>query len=677
MKTLSSRIFQADFDKDSGAWLGLKTRRGDPVVLLGQGAGFDIQVDGKPWWGSRSRQASGFRYFAEGRGGAFIFEESGLRLTHSVELDAALPMIYQSVHIEVLSGPDRKLNGVTYILPGLRVNDPASCRVFAPGQALPPGIPYPQAAALPLDRSVSEPSPAYPQGWLESAPDQSPGIIAIENVADGRVVSCWLHSEQATTFPTLDGRGDVLDVAHYHHLEAWLKPDESVVSQGLCVMLSEGSLLDHLAKFRQAAYEGAMDSAEDVPPWLAQARLLQIDPYPISKWTARLDEVARLGFNVLYLMPVWANQEGHPYAIHDHYAIDPSVGSVDDLQEFVRQAHRLNLKVLFDFIPQGVGDSSSFIERHPDWLVRDDQGRPFGSHGWGPKPGEPPNGHTYSLDWGRSDYRQYAVAWALWNVETFDIDGFRTDALHWKEGNFDPNNTRPAWRTAFGGVRLAAELREELKEAKPDTVLLSELWGPIFQRSHDASYINGWFAMQRNLNWLTGQPTLTAREYQQALVLDEAARPGNFLRANFTANHDLQHVSQAARVSPLGNAVSFLYAFSKGFPFVTWSELEGREDFFAGLMAARHDLTGYEADHAAALADHADVFTALWTKHNATPLLAVVNLSQDTVNTFVALPHAIENVPVQRYGCEGVSVTVIGQNIAIHLPAGGYALIEV
>lgn len=672
MTHIRNSFVYAEFNSRNGVWEALRYATGDPASLVTPGAPFDLEVDGCPFFGSHPRQVVDARLLDEGRGVAFTFEHEGLRLIHTVALDADAPVLRQSVRIHTLSGPPLKLTAVEYYLPGFCMGRPADCLFQSPGQIVPIGTPYLEMAAMPLDRSWNEPLPWYPHGWLESAPDASPGLIAIENPALQRVASCWLYSEVAPVFPTADGVGERVDVAQRHRLAAWLRPGVGVSSEGFTMLFTEGSLREHLACFRQVCYGGKLASATDVPDWLAEARLLQINPYPIAKWTARLEEVGRMGFNLLYLMPVWANLEGHCYAIYDHYTIDPGVGGSEDVKEFVRRAHALEMRVLFDFIPQGIGDYSPFVAQHADWLVRDEQGRPFGSHGWGPKAGEAPIGHTYSMDWGNPAYRRFMIEWALWNVREFDIDGFRTDALHWKEPNFDPANPNPAWQTMFGGVRLAEELRPALKALKPDAILLAEVAGPIFQRSHDAGYANGWFSTRVAETLLKGAPEFTAAQIQDYIIYSDAARPEGFLLANFSANHDCQHISALARQTPLGNTLSFIFAFARGFPFITWSELPGREPFFAALMEQRRRLTGFTASHEWR-ADHADVFTALWSKPGAAPVLAVANLSGHDVVARVALP----DTPCALQAIFGtLRASSVQNGVEVSLPAAGYGLIE-
>ncbi len=646
--------------------------------FLGAGYSFDLIVDGAPFFGANPRVPTAME--ANGLEARVSFEDRGLRITHHAQLDGERALLRQSIEIEVLSGPPRRLMGVHWRVPRLLIGEAQECLLQAPAQVTPPDFPYLEAAKLPLDRTRAEPIPSYPQGWLQSAPDETAGLVAVENRASRQVVSVWQHSEAATTFPTLDGDGETLTVEHHHQIAAWLRPGARVISDGHAIMLTNGTLEEHLAQFRDIAYGGHGEHVSDTPQWLQEARLLQIvlhpgaswtpnlDGAPIAVWTQRLDQIQQLGFNLVYLLPFWACHEGMGYALTDHYAINPAVGTAQELKTFVREAHARGLKVLFDFIPQGIGDGADdFLAAHPEWLVRDELGRPFGSHGWGPKPGQPPVGHTYSLDWGREDVRRWMVDWALWNVREFDCDGFRTDALHWKEPNFAPDNPYPAWQTTFGGIKLGEELRAALKAEKPDAVLLSEVWGPIFERSHDATYENGWLLTKINRAWIEGEPFFSAREWMRWKGLSALARPDGAVRANFCINHDSAKLVPSIRRSRFADALSFCHVLTPGLPFVFWPELQGREAFFERLMSERGRLTGFEGRFLPNATDCEAVFLTLWTRTGEPSVLAAANLSAQAVTT--ALAH-LETAAL-RWNSNGTTL----ENGVLSLPPGGFALI--
>jgi len=661
----------ASFDGATGAWLGLGYGDGGESVIGAGAAPFELVVDDGPFLGERRRPVE-VELLASGTAAVFVYERDGVRVTHTVEVDGKAPVLRQQVTVACLDGRDpRLLTHVVYRLPGIAVGDPCACLYQAPGQLTPIDTPYGEAVRQCARQGSLNVSPA---------PCHSAGIVAVENRGLQRIVSAWLISDQAVTFPIVRGDGERLTVEHRHHTAAWLRPGVEVTSMGYGVLLTEGGLDDHLARFRSSAYGPAAASATDVPAWWREARVFQLPPYPLSEWAPRLPAIRDMGFNVLYLCPVQATADRGWYNILDHYAISERVGTAAELRAFVDGAHALGLRVIFDYLPQGVSVESPFVDEHPDWLVRDAYGRTYGSHGWGPRAGAPcrPNrAETYSLDWGNPDYRRFAIDWAIWFVEAFDIDGLRCDAMHWKEPNLASDHPRPAWLTIYGGVRILEALRHELRAIKPDVALLSEVWGPIFQPTTDGSYENGAILQAVNESWLglREERVMTAQQYQAYLRSTEAARPEGYLRASFTANHDMQPLGRAARGHPLGDAVSFIHAFSASIPFVMWLEPEGREAFFTALMRERAALGDALPDYGAATSDASGVFLTLWRGPDQAPVLAAASLSTEALDVTVALP-AASAAPRLRFGCPGAAAEGAGTGLRLVLPPGGYALID-
>ena len=643
MLCIRNDYLEASFDRRTGEWRSLQTS--DGLRLLGRsGPCYTLFIDGQPlpyspFPGAARRELTDARISQDGRACEMIFEHEGFRITHCVAMDEQAAVLRQSVRIECIAGQaPRRLCGIHYHLPGLVVDEPTDCFLQTPCQGIVPDMPYTKAATIPLDRRITETLPGFYPGWLRSSPDEGPGLVVVENRSAGRVVSAWLHSEMANTFATLDGTDGLVDATFQHKLYAWLRLGDSVVSDGFCLLSTTGTLDEHLREFRRIAYTDSNIAAAtlaDSPDWAKDVRLFQIAPYPLHPWFDRLDELRDLGFNLIYLTPVW---EGRWYVVNDHYRISASVGTADELKRFVNEAHRRGLRVIFDLIPQGIGDANRLKTEHPDWLVRDEFARPFGSHGWGPRAGAPYDGHTYSMDWGNPEYQKFIADWAAWNVTEFDIDGFRTDALHWKEPNLSPENPRPAWHTTLGGIRLAERVRAAIKAVKPDVFLLSELAGTSFLRSHEAVYEDNWLISSVTEGWLTGKPLFTARQWARYLALAKAARPDGGLRALFTATHDLLQLAVAARSSPLGNAVSFCHMLSDGIPFVMWDEITGREEFFREILALRRWLGGYCCRHDGMQWTADSLFCALWSAPGKPSRLAVANLSDQPIEESVVLP---------------------------------------
>ncbi|MGE5547770.1 MAG: maltotransferase domain-containing protein [Solirubrobacterales bacterium] len=103
----------------------------------------------------------------------------------------------------------------------------------------------------------------------------------------------------------------------------------------------------------------------------------------------RLPEIARMGFDVVYLLPIHPigrvhrkgpdntlvagpDDPGSPYAIGSveggHAAIHPDLGTLDDFRHFVAAVQRHGMEVAMDFAIQCAPDHP-WIREHPEWFV--------------------------------------------------------------------------------------------------------------------------------------------------------------------------------------------------------------------------------------------------------------------------------------------------------------------
>src|SRR5260370_25894222 len=65
----------------------------------------------------------------------------------------------------------------------------------------------------------------------------------------------------------------------------------------------------------------------------------------------RLDYIAGLGVNLLWLSPVMMSPSHHGYDQADHFAVEPRYGGNGALTPLVQAAHEPGLRVLPDFPP--------------------------------------------------------------------------------------------------------------------------------------------------------------------------------------------------------------------------------------------------------------------------------------------------------------------------------------
>jgi alpha-amylase len=97
---------------------------------------------------------------------------------------------------------------------------------------------------------------------------------------------------------------------------------------------------------------------------------------PLAYLAKHLPRLRRLGFNTVYLLPPYPIGHfarkgiGSPYASRDFTAVEPEYGTHADLVAFIRRAHALKLKVLFDITPNHTARDHVWMTEHPDYYVQ-------------------------------------------------------------------------------------------------------------------------------------------------------------------------------------------------------------------------------------------------------------------------------------------------------------------
>lgn len=154
----------------------------------------------------------------------------------------------------------------------------------------------------------------------------------------------------------------------------------------------------------------------------------------------RLGHIAELGAGAVWLSPVYPSpNHDFGYDVSDFEAVDPTLGSMSDLDELITTAHGLGLKVLLDFIPCHTSTEHPWFREHPDYYVWADSPpnnwrAAFGGSAWGR---DEQTGryflHSFfpeqaDLNWRNPEVRkQMTQALRFWLAR--GIDGFRLDAL--------------------------------------------------------------------------------------------------------------------------------------------------------------------------------------------------------------------------------------------------------
>ncbi|HLY47951.1 MAG TPA: alpha-1,4-glucan--maltose-1-phosphate maltosyltransferase [Solirubrobacteraceae bacterium] len=258
----------------------------------------------------------------------------------------------------------------------------------------------------------------------------------------------------------------------------------------------------------------------------------------------RLEDLAKLGFDVVYLAPIHpighTNRKGRdnalvagpkdpgsPWAIGDetggHDAIHPDLGTLDDLRSLTSAAAEAGIDIALDFAIQASADHP-WLKEHPEWFHR----RPDGTLKYAENP---PKRYQdiYNFNWESPDWR------GLWDA-LLDV------VLHWVDAGVkvfrvDNPHTKPFVFWAW--------LIEEVHRRDRDVVFLAEAFTRRSVMRHLAKI--GFSQSYTYFTWKNSRWELT--EYVSELAYSgeqEYFRPNFFTNTPDILHAYLQHGGRPA-----------------------------------------------------------------------------------------------------------------------------------
>lgn len=193
----------------------------------------------------------------------------------------------------------------------------------------------------------------------------------------------------------------------------------------------------------------------------------------------KLDYIKEMGFNGIYLNPIFESPSSHKYDTADYLKVDSDFGDNDTLGELVKEAHKRGIKVMLDAVFNHCGFLHPFWQdvlkhgkesKYYDCFYIIDEEKPlvYGIVENGiPKdaPREHLNYRTFAFSqsmpkWNTSNplVREYLIKVGCYWIENYDIDGWRLDVSNEVSHDF--------WR----------DFRKAVKSIKPEVYILGENW---------------------------------------------------------------------------------------------------------------------------------------------------------------------------------------------------------
>ena len=309
-----------------------------------------------------------------------------------------------------------------------------------------------------------------------------------------------------------------------------------------------------------------------------------------------------LGVTTLWLTPIVKNgatEDYHGYAAVDLYAADPHLGTLEEYQNLVVEAHKQHMKVFFDAVPNHVGPLNPWVANPPlpDWFHGTgkqhlNSSSPLKPDFYG-QPEKKPNlnelfesledphtspqmrrnltdgwffGVLPDLNTENPVVVQYLIQNSIWWAEIYGLDGYRVDSFPYVSRNF--------W----------AEWHQSLRRIYPRLSTIGEVFHPDpVVTSFYVGGRKGWDGIDTGLTTVFDFPMYFMMK-DVLLQGAPAGRLANILRQDslyphpeflvpFFANHDVPRFSSAPGATPARLKLAFGLALTlRGVPEIYYGD---------------------------------------------------------------------------------------------------------
>ena len=332
--------------------------------------------------------------------------------------------------------------------------------------------------------------------------------------------------------------------------------------------------------------------------------------------TAKLDYLADLGVDYLWLTPFFPSpQRDNGYDVADYRAVDPRYGTMEDLEELIREADRRGIGLMLDMVfnhtstehewfkkacedPDGEYGKYFYIEDCPDGKLPCNWRSYFGGSVWEPLPGHPDKYYLHmfhkkqpDLNWENPKLREEIYKMINWWLDK-GLAGFRIDAiinikkaLPWRDY---PANRADGMCSPGEMLKHAVGVGEFLGEMRDRTFLPHSAFtaGEVFNEKPEElpDFIgdNGYFSTMFDFNeaifggsekgWYDQTP-ITPNDYRSCCFASQKKIGDIGMLSNIIENHDeprgvsrfLPDYAQNADGAKMLGTVSVLL---RGIPFI-------------------------------------------------------------------------------------------------------------
>ncbi len=273
-----------------------------------------------------------------------------------------------------------------------------------------------------------------------------------------------------------------------------------------------------------------------------------------------LDRIVDLGVSILYLLPIHPighvgrkGVDGCPYSISDYYGIAEELGTMDDFDRLVEEAHQKGLKVMLDIVFNHTSRDSKLTKEHPEWFYKNEDGGFANRIGdWSDVTDltyEDPKQWTYLID--------NLIFWAK------KVDGFRCDVAplvpleFWQEAReaVEKVSEGHVWLTESVHPHFIQYIRSLGHDAHSDDEMYQ-----VFDIGYDYD-IDDFYE-----GYLKGEVSFSS--YIEAVEKQDFMYPKNYIKLRAFENHDKSRLSAKVKDEYMFKNMLAMSFFFKGTPML-------------------------------------------------------------------------------------------------------------
>ena len=430
-----------------------------------------------------------------------------------------------------------------------------------------------------------------------------------------------------------------------------------------------------------------IEGLSEHPGWVDHMRLYEVytpsygqNQFGLKGVLEKIDYLTDLGINAIWMTPIFdGNYNG--YAVKNYYAVNPALGTADDLKQIIQKAHQKGIKILLDLVINHTWTEHPFFQN----ILALQASSPFSDYYlWSGTPGISTYNYYYNwtglpnLNVNNVELQNYLYNVAEYWIREFDIDGYRCDV---------------AWGIEERNSNFWKVMRARLKNLKPEAFLLAESPADnqqeghtldIFNNKFDAAYdwelrgfgvgsLNSILAGTSNT---TGLNTVITKTY-----------PVNSYPMRFIENHDLLRATTefGFKQSKLAHTVVFTI---NGIPLIygggevgeltqlnniNWSDPNNFLPYFKNLLAIRKNYIRNDAHVTMLTSTGSNMIDSYLTQSDTSSLLTIANFGSSSASFTINFAGNIHDSTVyinDLFNNTSTHVSVSGLNSVVFNLAG-------